>query len=194
MFKPQELNIITSCKNNYCAKKWHLTTHPHIHTLKLQLFSHSVHIHNTHAFSSSGQTPLRCTLQHRLKLFNCAQSLLGKHRIVTWPDSRIPDIQLFEKIYIRLSSRISGTCYPAGLSGRIAVYLKNRPDSRITGYKPDIRCEPSHYTKNMEVGHDFFNHKHERASKTYASCSGVNFISLIYRRLSNSSLHGRWFV
>ena len=35
-------------------KNWHLTTHPHPQTLnKLQSFSHSVHIHNTHPFNSS---------------------------------------------------------------------------------------------------------------------------------------------
>ena len=35
--------------------------------------------------------------------------------------------------------------YPAGyhlLSDQIAEYLRNRPDSRITGYKPNIRCDP----------------------------------------------------
>ena len=38
--------------------------------------------------------------------------------------------------------------YPAGyhlLSGRIAVYLKNRPGSRITEYEPDKWCYPTIY-------------------------------------------------
>ena len=60
--------------------------------------------------------------QQRLAALWCH---IGKHRIVIWPDNRIPDIRLFDKFYIRLSGRISGRCYPAGLSGRIAGYLND---------------------------------------------------------------------
>ena len=49
-------------------------------------------------------------------------------------------VQLLFKL--TLSQLLS--CYPDGyhlLSGRIVGYQKNRPDSRITGYEPDIRCD-----------------------------------------------------
>ena len=50
---------------------------------------------------------------------------LGEHRIVIWPDSRIPDIRLFKKFNIQLSGRISGRCYSVVLSGRILRYLSD---------------------------------------------------------------------
>ena len=49
-------------------------------------------------------------------------------------------------VTIRLSGRISHTIRP---DSRIPE--KNRPDSRITGYQPDIRCDPSVYTSDVRI-------------------------------------------
>ena len=51
------------------------------------------------------------TIFYKLDIFHYnakTQNSLEKHRIVIWPDNRIPDIQLFEEFNIRLSGRIAG--------------------------------------------------------------------------------------